>query len=176
MVRLCRGSPIFVWGIPRWIICNGCELYNDRLRPHMTYSNQQHMKVCSRTHGSRNRQGISSWPLAPDMVSVAIWEVCKHIQLKYNMSHYIYDIYDVILKPCACIHMHAHGFKMTSWHGNVFYITGLLRGEFTGHRRFPPYTGPIMWFDIFCWQVDEQTTKLPVIWDVSRLIWRNKSF
>ena len=43
----------------------------------------------------------------------------------------------------------SHGIK-TTWHGNIFCLTGPLWGESTSHELNPLMKGPLMWsFDVF---------------------------
>ena len=60
-------------------------------------------------------------------------------------------------------------FMMTSSNGDIFRVTGLLRGESTGHRWIPltKVSDAELW--CFLWsapeQTVEQTIETPVIWD-----------
>ena len=47
--------------------------------------------------------------------------------------------------------------KMTSWNGNIFRVTGLLCGEFTGHRCIPLTKGSDAKLWYFLWSAPEQT-------------------
>ena len=66
---------------------------------------------------------------------------------------------------------------MTSWNGNIFCVTGLLRGEFTGPRWIPAQR-PVTWsFDVFfdlC--LNRRLSKQSCGWwfeTLSRLLWRH---
>ena len=58
---------------------------------------------------------------------------------------------------------------MTSWNGNVFRVTGLLCGEFTGHRWIPLTNASDAELWCFRWSAPDQTAEwkieTPVIWD-----------
>ena len=46
---------------------------------------------------------------------------------------------------------------MTSSNGNIFCVTGLLCGEFTGHRWIPPHKGPwrrALMFSLICARIN----------------------
>ena len=63
---------------------------------------------------------------------------------------------------------------MTSSNGNIFCVTGPLRGESTGHRWIPltKASDAELWY--FLWSVPEQTAEqtieMLVIWDAITLI------
>ena len=63
---------------------------------------------------------------------------------------------------------------MTSWNGNIFRFTGLLCGEFIGHRWIPrsKASDTELWF--FIWSAPAQTVQqameTPVMWDAIALI------
>ena len=63
---------------------------------------------------------------------------------------------------------------MTSSNGNIFRVTGPLRGEFTGHRwiTIPKASDAELWG--FLWSAPKQTvectTETPGIWDTIALI------
>ena len=65
-------------------------------------------------------------------------------------------------------------YMMTSSNGNIFCVTGLMRGEFTGHRWIPRTTASDAELWCFLWSApeptDEQTMEMPVIWDAIELI------
>ena len=60
--------------------------------------------------------------------------------------------------------------KKTSWHGNVFSITG------TGHRWIPlargQQCGPLIYSLFLAW-TNWHTAESPVIWDTMTLMWRH---
>ena len=63
---------------------------------------------------------------------------------------------------------------MTSLNGNIFRVTGLLCGEFTGHRWIPrtkASDAELWWFVWFAPEPTvEQTMETLVIWDATALI------
>ena len=63
---------------------------------------------------------------------------------------------------------------MTSSNGNIFRVTGLLCGEFTGHRWIPRTKANDAELWCFLWSQPEttveQTMETPVIWDATALI------
>ena len=63
---------------------------------------------------------------------------------------------------------------MTSSNGNIFCVTGLLCGEFTGNRWIPRTKASDAKLWSFLWSTTEptveQTTETPVIWDATALI------
>ena len=63
---------------------------------------------------------------------------------------------------------------MTSSNGNRFRVTGLLCGEFTGHRWIPRTKASDAELGCFLWSAPEptveQTMETPVIWDATALI------
>ena len=69
-------------------------------------------------------------------------------------------------------------FRMTSWHANVFHITGLSLGESTVPVKFP-HKQPSIWrsSDVFCvgsQQAVEQTLAFSVTWNMwtdARVTW-----
>ena len=60
---------------------------------------------------------------------------------------------------------------MTSSNRNIFRVTGLLCGEFTGHRWFPTQRTVTRSFNVFLWSAPEptvgQTMQMVVIWDAN---------
>ena len=63
---------------------------------------------------------------------------------------------------------------LTPSNGNSFRVTGLLCGEFTGHRWFPntKASDAELWYFLWCapQPTVEQTMETPVIWDAIALI------
>ena len=110
-----------------------------------------------------NSPGTGECPaqMASNMENVSIWwrhhEV--HRQL-FHCSEVVFCDTDEIL--------------MTSSYGNIFRVTGLLCGEFTGHRRLPLTKASDAEFWCFLWCAPEQSAKqtieTPVIWDTIALI------
>ena len=70
--------------------------------------------------------------------------------------------------------LRAMTFIMTSSSGNNFHVTGLLCGEFTGHRWIPRIEASDAELWCFLWSVPEptfaQTKETRVIWDAIALI------
>ena len=61
-------------------------------------------------------------------------------------------------------------FMVTSSNGNIFRVTGLLCGEFTGHRWIAPPQRPVTRsFDV----IFDQTMETSVIETPSRRLWRH---
>ena len=65
-------------------------------------------------------------------------------------------------------------FMMTSSNGNIFRVTGLLCGEFTGRRCIPHTKASDAELWCYLWPAPEptveQTMETPVIWDAIALI------
>ena len=64
-------------------------------------------------------------------------------------------------------------YMITSSNGNFFRVTGVLCGEFTGHRWIllrKARRGDLMFSLICAWINDWETIETPVIWDVIALI------
>ena len=63
---------------------------------------------------------------------------------------------------------------ITSFNGNIFYITGPLWGESTGHQWIPLKIASDVELWCFHWYTPEhtvgQTIEIPVIWDAMALI------
>ena len=96
---------------------------------------------------------ISLW-LWELKISVYTWESAWRM-MKYVYAHY-------------CIYI------MTSSNGNIFHITSLLCGEFTGDRWIPYTKASDAELWCFLWSAPEptveQTMETPVIWDAIVLI------
>ena len=97
----------------------------------------------------------------------------RHIQSKkwnvYNISHrFLSKINLTQRSPVAKVS------TMTSSNGNIFRVTGLLCGEFTGHQWIPrtKASDAELWY--FLWSVPEptleQTMETLVIWDATVLL------
>ena len=87
-------------------------------------------------------------------ISVYTWESAWHM-MKYIYAHY-----------CTCI--------MTPSNGNIFHVTSLLCGEFTGQQWIPPTKASDAELWCFLWSAPEptveQTMETPVIRDAIVLI------
>ena len=106
----------------------------------------------------------------------------RHVQLKYILGFNIIYRWCFVLMivhfwlvsagwPLSMMSERNRKIMMTSSNGNIFRVTGLLRGEFTGQRRIPR-TKAKLW--CFLWSASEptveQTIETPVIWDAIALI------
>ena len=56
-------------------------------------------------------------------------------------------------------------FMMTSSNGNIFRLTGLLCGEFTGHRWIPLTKASSAELWCFLWPASESTVEQTIVWD-----------
>ena len=78
------------------------------------------------------------------------------------------------LDLCNSLQERLYAVMMTSSNGNIFRVTGLLCGEFTGHRWIPRTKASDVELWCFLWSApeptDEQTMETPVIWDTIALI------
>ena len=70
-------------------------------------------------------------------------------------------------------------YTMTPANGNIFRVTGTLRGESTAHRwiALPKASDAELWCFLWCApeEMVEQTIDAPVVWDANALIWRHNN-
>ena len=78
-----------------------------------------------------------------------------------------------ICSPTIFLGQSSKYFMLMSYHRNVIYITGPVRGEFTNNRPILPIWASNVELWCFYWCYFEQTVELPLIREAKRLIWHH---
>ena len=91
---------------------------------------------------------VDAWPIGPKKN----WSYDPIVQRFFDLTNQSYDVIELI---GPTVHWSSH--MMTSLNGNIFGITGLFCGKFTGHWWIPltKASDAELWY--FLWSVPEQT-------------------